>query len=81
MRLKTNACGGRRDVAGGIGAIRGTDVEGYVEGFALGFVMRFFGTAAEVNGVIPLRVTLEMRICLFPDCAWHGLVGGEKRGR
>ena len=76
-----NACRGRRGIAGGSGAIRGTNVEGYVEGFALRFVMRFFGAAAEVGGIVPLRVALEMRVCLFPDCGWHGFVGGEKRGR
>ena len=81
MLLKTIICGGRRDVASGSDAIRGTDVEGYVEGFALRFVMRFFGAAAEVGGVVPLRVALEMRICLFPDCTWHGFGEVEKRGR
>ena len=74
-----NACGGRRGIAGGRGAVGGTNVEGYVEGFALRFVMRFFGAAAEVGRVIPLRVALEMRVCLFPNCAWHSFIEGEKR--
>ena len=77
MLLKTSACGGRRGVASGSGAIRGTDVEGNVEGFTLGLVMRFFGAAAEVCGIVPLRVALEMRVCLLPDCARHGFGGGE----
>ena len=77
MLLKTIACGGRRGSAGVRGAICGTDVEGYVEGFALGFVMRFFGAAAEEGWVVPLRIALEMRVCLIPDCAWHDFVGGE----
>ena len=73
-----NTCGGRRVVASERGAIRRTDVEGYVESFALRFIMRFFGAAAEVGGVVPLRVALEMRVRLFPNCAWHSSIGGKR---
>ena len=71
MRLRTSAGRGKRgiDVAGN--GIHRTDVEGYVEGFALRFVVSFFSAPAEVGRVVPLRVTLEARVCLFPDCTWH----------
>ena len=82
MLLKSSACGGRGGVAAGSGGIiRGTNVKGYMEGFALRFVMRFFGAGAEVGRIVPMRIALEMRVCLFPDRAWHGFAGGEKRGR
>ena len=77
MRLGTSAGRGRRVIGvAGKGGIRGTDVEGYVEGFALRFVVSFFSAPAEVGRVVPLRVALEARVCLFPDCAWHGVAQG-----
>ena len=56
----------------------GVDVERNVEGFALGLIVGFFGTAAEVGGVVPSGVVFPARVVLLPDCSWHGASGGEK---
>ena len=64
MRLETGSVEGRaRRGTGVVGDGMGrTDVEWYVEGFALRFVVSFFSAAAEVGRVVPLRVALEARV-------------------
>lgn len=62
---------GRRGIVVAGNGIGKTDVEGNVKGFALRFVVSFFSAAAKVGRVVPLRVALEARVSLFPDCAWH----------
>lgn len=60
--LRTSAGKGRRGIGVAGNSIRRTDIEGYVEGFELRFVVSFFGAPAEVGRVVPLRVTLEARV-------------------
>ena len=71
MRLRISAGRGRRGIGVAGNGIRRTDVEGYVESFTLRFVVSFFSAPAKVGRVVPLRVALKARVCLFPDCAWH----------
>ena len=42
-----------------------------MKGFSLRFVVSFFSAATKVGRVVPLRVALEARVSLFPDCGWH----------
>ena len=81
MRLETRAGKGRRSIGVASSSIRRTDVEWYVEGFALRFVVSFFSAPAEEGRVVPLRIALEARVCLFPDCAWHAVVCCTKSWR
>ena len=53
------------DLICGLGLRIGVDVERDGEGFAEGFVVGFFGTGAEVGGVVPSWI-------VFP--AWIGLL-------
>lgn len=63
------------DLIGGLGLKIGVGIERDAEGFALGFVVGFFSTSAEVGRVVPSRVISPAWIRL-PDCAWHD----ERRG-
>ena len=71
MRLESRMGEGRRGTGVAGNGIGRTDVEGYVKGFSLRFVVSFFSAAAKIGRVVPLRVALEARVSLFPDCTWH----------
>ena len=59
------------EAAGGVGGGSRVDVEGDVEGVALGLVVGFFGAGPEVGGVVPLGVIFEARVRLLPDRSGH----------
>ena len=60
--FETSAGRGRRGIGVTGNGIRRTDVKGYVEGFALRFVVSFFSASAEIGRIVPLRVALEVRV-------------------
>ena len=58
------------DLVCGLGVGIGAGVERDVEGFAEGFVVGFFGTGAEVGGIVPSWVIFPAWVRLL-DCARH----------